>query len=132
MGAGNPMCFLRPEQGDFQHWQSDSFRTLIWKRTRCSHLRTFGSLAFAHVPDEKRKKLDPKATEGIMVGYGDSSRVYKMWDPLTRTIITSRDVVFEDTLKFESPAVSEELDYDSLLPLPQDEKMVAYKFHVDV
>lgn len=82
--------------------------------------------------DEKRKKLHPKATEGIMVGYGDSSRVYKMWDPLTRTIITSRDVVFEDTLKFESPAVSEELDYYSLLPLPQDEKMVAYKFHVDV
>ena len=53
-----------------------------------SHLRTFGSLAFAHVPDEKRKKLDPKATEGIMVGYGDSSRVYKIWDPVSRTIIT--------------------------------------------
>ena len=71
-----------------------------------SHLRTFGSLAFAHVPDEKRKKLDPKATEGIMVGYGDSSRVYKIWDPVSRTIITSRDVVFEETLKFESPGVS--------------------------
>ena len=97
-----------------------------------SHLRTFGSLAFAHVPDEKRKKLDPKATEGIMVGYGDSSRVYKIWDPVSRTIITSRDVVFEETLKFESPGVSEESDYYSLLPLPQDEKMVAYKFHVDV
>jgi hypothetical protein len=30
-----------------------------------------------------------------MVGYGDSSRVYKIWDPVARNIITSRDVVGE-------------------------------------
>ena len=61
-----------------------------------SHLWTFGSPVFVHIPDAKRRKLDPKATEGIMVGYGDSIRVYKIWDPLARNVITSRDVVFEE------------------------------------
>ena len=56
----------------------------LWhgKEPDVSHLRTFGSPAFTHIPDEKRRKLDPKATEGIMVGYGDSSRVYKIWDQI--------------------------------------------------
>jgi hypothetical protein len=80
-----------------------------------SHLRTFGSPVFAHVSDDKRRKLDPKATEGIMVGYGDSSRVYKIWDPVARNIITSRDVVFEEKLIFENSSVPEELDYYSLI-----------------
>jgi hypothetical protein len=61
----------------------------LWhgKEPDVSHLRTFGSPAFTHIPDEKRRKLDPKATEGIMVGYGDSSKVYKIWDPVTRKIM---------------------------------------------
>ena len=89
-----------------------------------SHLRTFGSPVFVHVPDERRRKLDPKAKEGIMVGYGDSSRVYKIWDPVARNIITSRDVVFDEKLIFENTSVPEEKEYYSLLPLLDDEPMV--------
>ena len=38
----------------------------LWhgKEPDVSHLRTFGSPAFTHIPDEKGRKLDPKATEG--------------------------------------------------------------------
>jgi hypothetical protein len=83
----------------------------LWhgKEPDVSHLRTFGSPAFTHIPDEKRRKLDPKATEGIMVGYGDSSKVYKIWDPVTRKIITSRDVVFEENLNHENSSELQEL-----------------------
>jgi hypothetical protein len=97
----------------------------LWhgKEPDVSHLRTFGSPAFTLIPDEKRRKLDPKATEGIMVGYGDSSRVYKLWDPVTRKIITSRDVVFEENLTRENSSELQELDYYSLLPLSPDEQM---------
>jgi hypothetical protein len=35
------------------------------------HLRVFGSIAYVHVPKEKRKKLDTKAEKCILVGYSD-------------------------------------------------------------
>jgi hypothetical protein len=44
-----------------------------------------------------------------MVGYGDSSKVYKIWDPVTRKIITSRDVVFEENLNHENSSELQEL-----------------------
>jgi len=63
-----------------------------------------------------------------MVGYDDSSRVHKMWDPLDRNIITSRDVVFDENLIFETSSVPEELDYYSLLQMSPEEQMVLYNF----
>jgi hypothetical protein len=38
------------------------------------HLRVFGCFAFVHVPKEKRKKLDYRATSGIFVGYHISTK----------------------------------------------------------
>jgi hypothetical protein len=39
----------------------------IWlgKKPDLSHLRIFGSQAFIHIPDERRKKLDEKSMEGF-------------------------------------------------------------------
>ena len=45
------------------------FETLLGKKPDVSHLRIFGSNAFIHVPDALRRKLDPKAVEGIFVEY---------------------------------------------------------------
>ena len=38
------------------------------RKPSLKHLHVFGCLAFVHVPKEKRKKLDTKATPGIFVG----------------------------------------------------------------
>ena len=35
------------------------------------HLRVFGSIAYVHVPKEKRRKLDVKVEKCILVGYSD-------------------------------------------------------------
>ena len=35
------------------------------------HLRVLGSVAYVHVPKEKRRKLDAKAEKCILVGYSD-------------------------------------------------------------
>jgi transposase InsO family protein len=42
------------------------------------HLRVFGSRCFYHVPSEQRNKLQPKALEGIFVGYDVLSRCYRI------------------------------------------------------
>ena len=35
------------------------------------HLRVLGTIAYVHVPKEKRRKLDAKAEKYILVGYSD-------------------------------------------------------------
>lgn len=77
-----------------------------------SNLKVFECLAFVHIPAEKRKKLQPKATQGMMVGYcKGSSALYRIWDPSARKLITSRDVIFEEGSNFESPMATVETDY---------------------
>jgi hypothetical protein len=41
----------------------------IGKKLDVSHLRMFGCIAYVHVPDENRSKLDPKAKKCIFIGY---------------------------------------------------------------
>jgi hypothetical protein len=39
------------------------------KKLDVSHLKVFGCIAYVHVIDEKRSKLDPKAKKCIFIGY---------------------------------------------------------------
>lgn len=64
------------------------------KKPRVSHFRIFGSPCWKHVPDEKRKKLDDKSTEMIMVGYHPTG-AYKLYDPIEKKVTYSRDVIFD-------------------------------------
>lgn len=59
-----------------------------------STFRVFGCTAFAHVPDQKRTKLDDKGIECTFVGYSDTSKAYRLYCRSTKKIIISRDVTF--------------------------------------
>ncbi|BBH09623.1 ADP glucose pyrophosphorylase large subunit 1 [Prunus dulcis] len=61
-----------------------------------SHLRIFGSIAYSHIPDETRRKLDDKSEKCILVGYSEKAKAYKLFNPLTNKIIVSRDVKFNE------------------------------------
>ena len=50
----------------------------------------------AHVPREKRKKLDKKTTKCIFVGYLDNSKGFKLYDPAKQLMFRSRDVSFDE------------------------------------
>ncbi|WVZ25126.1 hypothetical protein V8G54_003670 [Vigna mungo] len=60
-----------------------------------SHLRVFGSLAFAHVRGDK---LDSRAAKCIFLGYAEGVKGYRLWrlDSPSKLII-SRDVIFDET-----------------------------------
>jgi len=49
-----------------------------------------------HVPKEKRSKPDNKVEKCIFVAYKDGIKGYKLWIPITRKIVYSRDVVFRE------------------------------------
>ncbi|CAJ2642245.1 unnamed protein product [Trifolium pratense] len=61
-----------------------------------SHFKVFGCIAYAHVPDVHRKKLDPKSVKCVHLGVSEESKAYKLYDPMQKKIIISRDVVFDE------------------------------------
>ena len=91
----------------------------LWNVTKpdMSYFKIFGWPAFAYVPDETRCKLDPKAVGCILVGYCEDFKSFRMWNPVTRKVIISRDVVFKEDAVYEGVTVSGEANYDSLFPL---------------
>lgn len=67
------------------------------KKPSVKHFRVFGCLAFVHIPDVHRKKLDNKSKQCVFLGISGESKAYKFYDPIEKRIIVSRDVVFEET-----------------------------------
>ena len=60
------------------------------------YFKIFGCIAYAHIPNEKRKKLDDKSEKCIFLGVSETSKAFKLFNPLTNQIVTSRDVVFDE------------------------------------
>ncbi|MCO5579260.1 hypothetical protein L7F22_033114 [Adiantum nelumboides] len=87
-------------------------------KPKVHHVRVFGCLAFTHVPDEKRKKLDDKSRKCIFVGYSDVSKAYKLYDPIKKESFISRDVIFDENVSFKSAPNAE--DTSSPRPLKID------------
>ena len=48
----------------------------IGKKLDLSHLKVFGCLAYVHIPDELRPKLDPKAEKCVFIGYSLEQKGY--------------------------------------------------------
>jgi hypothetical protein len=85
----------------------------VWsiKKPSLQHIRVFGCDAYVHVPKENRSKLDNKAEKCIFIGYKDGVKGYKIWNPETKKIVYSRDVVFrevKDVSKQEFPPTQDE------------------------
>jgi hypothetical protein len=65
------------------------------RKPAVSHLRVFGCLAFGkelgHIG-----KLDDRSTLGVFIGYAEGSKAYRILDPGTQRVCTTRDVVFDE------------------------------------
>ncbi|XP_074031775.1 uncharacterized protein [Leptinotarsa decemlineata] len=53
----------------------------------------FGSRVSVHIPKEKRQKLDPKSKRGILVGYSDEVKGYRIYFPYINKVEIHRDIV---------------------------------------
>lgn len=61
-----------------------------------AHLRIFGSKCYVHVPTELRHKLESKSTKRVFAGYATCEKGYRIFDPNSKKLILSRDVVFDE------------------------------------
>jgi hypothetical protein len=63
-----------------------------------SHFRVFGSIAWAHIPNEKRKALQHKSEKCIFFGYSEDVKGYRLIQPHFNEIIIRRDVKFDENI----------------------------------
>ena len=66
------------------------------EKPKDDHLHVFGYDAYAHISKDDRKKLDSKSRKCILVGYGQETKGYRVYDPKRERIIYSRDVKFNE------------------------------------
>ncbi|KMQ88074.1 retrovirus-related pol polyprotein from transposon tnt 1-94 [Lasius niger] len=61
-----------------------------------SWIKVFGCVAYTHVPNQQRRKLDLKAQKMIFVGYQENSNNCRLFDPKTRKITVAASVRFDE------------------------------------
>ena len=66
------------------------------KKPSATHFRVFGCDYFVHVPNANRTKWDAKSEKGIFLGYSEEAKGYRLYNPATKKISVSRDVVLSE------------------------------------
>ncbi|KAG8479560.1 hypothetical protein CXB51_029173 [Gossypium anomalum] len=101
----------------------------VWfgKDVSYDHLRVFSCKAFVHVSKDERSKLDAKTRQCIFIGYGlDGEFGYRLYDPVQKKLVRSRDVVFiedqtiDDIDKTEKVDSQDSGDLIDVNPVPLD------------
>ena len=79
-----------------------------------------------HIPKDERAKLDANSKQCIFLGYAHDEYGYKLWDPVDRKVIRSRDVIFledqtvEDIKKAEKSLSSDQIPTNVDPAFPSD------------
>ena len=58
------------------------------------NLKIFGCLCFTYVPQIERDKLDKKVELGVFMGYNNTLKAYRVFQPQSGKILISIDVFF--------------------------------------
>ena len=68
----------------------------VWtgKHVSYDHLRVFGCKCSVHIPKDERSKLDMKSHYCIFLGYGQDEFGYRLYNPVAKKLVRSRDVIF--------------------------------------
>ena len=78
-----------------------------------AHFKIFGCVTYVHVPNEKRIKLEDKSYKCVFLGVSEESKAYRLYDPESKKIVTSRDVIFAEEETWNWGRINdEELTWD--------------------
>jgi hypothetical protein len=70
-----------------------------------SHFYVFGCIAYAHIPDQIKRKLDNKSEKCVFIGYSEQSKAYRLYNPVTKKFVVSRDVQFQEDKSWDEKMV---------------------------
>ena len=72
------------------------YESLKGKKPSLSHIRVFGCKAYAKVDSAQLKKLDDRSLALVHLGTEPGSKAYRFYNPTSRRIVVSRDVIFNE------------------------------------
>jgi transposase InsO family protein len=99
------------------------YEALYKVKPSVEHLRTFGCIGHVKKVGSHLTKLADRSSEMVLIGYEQYSKAYRMFDPYTKKLCVSRDVVFEEDRSWEW--VSEKAEQSS------ESFTVDYSVHLD-
>ena len=100
-------CMLNEMKVPLHYW-AEATTTAVYLMNRCTtsgihnltpeetHLKVFGCVCFVHIPQEVRTKMEPRSEKCIFIGYSMEQKGYKCYNPITKEVRVSRDVVFDE------------------------------------
>jgi len=78
------------------------YELLYGEKPSLDHLRVVWCDAYVHINKARRRgKLGPRAQKLKLIGY-EEDYAYRLWDPDKKKVITSRDVVFDESTIIKS------------------------------
>jgi hypothetical protein len=72
----------------------------LWygKKPAVHHLNIFGCIVFVQNTKVNMKKLEDRGRRMIFVGYECRSKAYRAYDPVTKRVTITRDVIFDEAV----------------------------------
>ena len=68
-------------------------------------LKIFGYLAYVHVQSGEFSKLDSKSRKCIFLGFEKGVKGYRLWNPISKKTVTSKDVIFDEAFMLKQNEV---------------------------
>ena len=102
--AVNIVVYLRNQSPTSALKAKTPFECWLGEKPDVWNLKVFGCICFVHMPDNLKKKLDPKSTKAMFVGYPLGMKGHKLYDLSSKLFIRSRNGLFYEQkfLDFES------------------------------
>ena len=82
-------------------------------------VKIFGCIPYVHNLVHKQNKWSTKALKCVFLGYSLTQKGYKVYHPLTRKYLVSKDVVFDETTFYYPSTVMKELRELPYLTIPE-------------
>ena len=101
-----PTTTLKERETPYERWYG--------RKPDVNHFRVFGCMAYAHVPDCERRKLDTKSKGMRFVGYSLTSKGYRLFDETNQKLYIRRDVEFNVSDFGQNSATTTEPDPKSM------------------
>ena len=60
------------------------------RKPAVDHFKVFGSIAYAHAPESKRKKLDDRGEKCVFICVSKAFKAYKLFNPVTKKVDQQR------------------------------------------
>jgi len=116
---GRTVVYLKNRSPTRSSKDKTPYEALYGAKPDLSHLIAVGTKALPHIPKSKNQKLDSRAGEGIMVGYGGKNQ-YRIWNPVDNKVtVTAYADFINEAKKSTAPAAEpERIIHDMIEVLP--------------